>query len=123
MDYAAVRSRIDSTAAKIRQLGGDVPEVTVDRPATADEITLAEQTLGLVLPQHFKEVLLEFSGNFSFRWFLPDGLEPPTEFRGIFSGQLHWSLELLPQMEEGRAGWIENVFPDPANAYDAVWHN
>lgn len=123
MDYDIVKSRIERALQSIKQLGGDAKEMRIERPATSEEIAQAEMELGVKLPHHFKKVLMEFSKDFDLRWFLPENLEAPEEFRSIFSGRFHWNLSLLSQMEEGRKGWIENVFPDPANAYDAVWHN
>lgn len=53
----------------------------------------------------------------------PNHMKQPDEFREFFCGTPHWSLKLLPQLEEVRKGWVENVFSNPGNEYDAVWHN
>lgn len=123
MDYNLFRKRIDTITERIKELGGEVQEVVIDDPATLDEIREVEMKLNVELPESFKKVLLEFSGNFSMRWFLPDDLKMPDEFREIFSGCPHWGLKLLPQFEEDRKGWIEAVFPNPEDPYDMVWHN
>ncbi|MFJ7954225.1 SMI1/KNR4 family protein [Lysinibacillus sp. NPDC096418] len=123
MDFELIRNRIDAIASRIKAIGGEVQEVIIDEPASLEQIIKVEEQLGVKLPASFKKVLIEFSGNFSLRWFLPDNMEQPNEFREIFCGTPHWGLELLPQFEEDRIGWIENVFPNPEDDYDVVWHN
>ncbi|GKV56222.1 hypothetical protein NCCP2222_21690 [Sporosarcina sp. NCCP-2222] len=123
MDYESIRERIATISARIQQIGGDVQEVVIDDPVSTEQILQTEEKLGIELPKSFKKVLQEFSGNFSLRWFLPDDSEQPDEFRGVFCGTPHWGLKLLPQFEEARIGWITNVFPNPENEYDVVWHN
>lgn len=123
MDYELIRYRIEAITSKIKEIGWEVQEVIIDEPASLEQIIKTEEQLGRKLPESFKKVLNEFSSNFSLRWFLPDNMEQPKEFREIFSGTPHWSLELLSQCEEDRMGWIENVFSDPEDEYDVVWHN
>lgn len=123
MDYGLIRDRIKAITSRIKEIDGEVQEVIIDEPATLEQIIKTEELLGVKLPESFKKVLKEFSGNFSLRWFLPDNMEQPNEFKDIFCGTPHWSLELLSQFEEDRMGWIENVFPNPEDEYDMVWHN
>jgi hypothetical protein len=123
MDYVLIRHRIEAITSKINELGGEVQEVLIGEPASLNQLLKTEEELGVKLPESFKKVLKEFSGNFSLRWFLPDNMVQPNEFSEIFSGCPHWSLEFLPQFEEDRKGWIENVFPNPEDEYDFVWHN
>lgn len=123
MDYELIRNRINAITSRIKEVDGEVREVIIDEPATLEQIIKTEELLGVKLPESFKKVLKEFSGNFSLRWFLPDNMEQPNEFKGIFCGTPHWSLELLSQFEEDRMGWIEHVFPNPEDEYDVVWHN
>nr|WP_247739029.1 SMI1/KNR4 family protein [Bacillus sp. 165] len=118
-----LKERIETIISRIQQLGGDVREVVIDEPASLEQILQTEEHLGVKLPASFKKVITEFSGIFNLRWFLPDNIELPIEFRGIFCGTPHWSLEYLPQFEEDRKGWIDNVFPNPEDEYDVVWHN
>jgi hypothetical protein len=123
MDYEVLKKRIDVIISRIEQFGGEVQEVIIEEPANLEKIIETERMLGVKFPKSFKKVIQEFSGNFSIRWFLPDEMEPPHEFRGIFSGTPHWGLDLIESFEEGRKGWIEHVFKDPDNEYDAVWHD
>ncbi|QCR34374.1 SMI1/KNR4 family protein [Lysinibacillus sp. SGAir0095] len=123
MNDELIKKRIEIIAARIQEINGEVPEIIIGEPASLEQITQTEEKLGVKLPDSFKTVLTEFSGHFSFRWFLPDNLEQPDEFREIFSGTPNWSLDLLPQFEEGRKGWIDAVFPNPEDSYDVIWHN
>ncbi|MFD1030797.1 SMI1/KNR4 family protein [Metaplanococcus flavidus] len=123
MDYQLIRDRIDKLVARVNEIGGEVQEVIIEEPASLEQILQIEEQLGMKLPHSFKMVLTEFSSNFSLRWFLPEELEPPEEFKFIYCGMPHWGLELLPQFEEDRLGWIETVFPNPSDDYDAVWHH
>lgn len=123
MDFELFNKRVHSITSRIQQLGGKVQEVVIDEPASPEQIMQMEEQLGVMLPKSFKQVLQEYSGNFSIRWFLPDNLERPHEFIEIFCGTPHWSLERLPEFEEGRKGWVDNVFSNPDDPYDAVWHH
>ena len=123
MNYEIIKEQIEIITARIQEIGGDVPEIIIGKPASLKQIAGIEEKLEVKLPSSFKKVLTEFSGNFSFRWFLPDDLEPPYEFREIFSGTPNWSLERLAEFEEDRKNWIDNVFPNPEDIYDVVWHN
>nr|WP_240440594.1 SMI1/KNR4 family protein [Bacillus cereus] len=75
------------------------------------------------LPNSFKKVLLEFSGNFSLRWFLPDDVELPNELTDIFCGTPHWSLESLSRFEKERKDLVDEFFSNLDDEYDVVWHN
>ncbi|WP_182540344.1 SMI1/KNR4 family protein [Fontibacillus panacisegetis] len=123
MSFEIIRERIDRIASRIIDIGGEVQEIVIQDPATENQIELVEHHLGIALPNSFKHVLLNFSSDFSFRWFLPDNLELLNKFRGIFSGRPNWNLHQIIEIDEGRRGWVEHVFPNPEDEYDKVWHN
>ncbi|WP_219375604.1 SMI1/KNR4 family protein [Bacillus mycoides] len=123
MDYELLKERIEIITSRIKEIGGEVQEVCIDEPSSLEKIIQVEKKLGVKLPNSFKKVLLEFSGNFSLRWFSPDDMELPNEFREIFCGTPHWSLESLSEFEKERKDWIDTVFPNPEDEYDIVWHN
>ncbi|MGG5735639.1 MULTISPECIES: SMI1/KNR4 family protein [Bacillus cereus group] len=123
MDYELLKERIEIITSRIKELGGEVQEVCIDEPSTLEQVILVEETLGIKLPNSFKKVLLEFSGNFSLRWFLSDDMQIPNEFSEIFCGTPHWSLENLFEFEKERKDWIDTAFPNPEDEYDVVWHN
>lgn len=68
--FEVLRARIDQIASRIEEIGGEVKEVIIKEPATKEQILQVEKELGVVLPESFKYVLLNFSAEFSFRWFL-----------------------------------------------------
>jgi hypothetical protein len=101
--------------------GFDVRRLVFEPPATEEQVVLLERALGLRLPPSFRRVLLNISSHVEFRWFMPDELKLPDPFGSNFSGDLHWSLDFTLQFEKNRMGWIENVFPNRDDPYDAVW--
>ncbi|NMO95328.1 SMI1/KNR4 family protein [Paenibacillus lemnae] len=121
--FETIKERINIIANRIVEIGGEVQEIEIGAPATEDEIKSVEHQLGTTLPESFKQVLLNFSGDFSFRWFFPEEFELPYKYREIFSGIPYWSLHLLSDVEEGRRGCVEQIFPNPEDEYDKVWHN
>ncbi|QUE87319.1 SMI1/KNR4 family protein [Exiguobacterium alkaliphilum] len=123
MNYVSFENRVHSIASRVEQLGGEVGEVTIAEPASSDEVLQMEKRLGISLPKSYKRVLLEYAGEFSFYWSLPDEMERPHEFREIFSGTVQWSLTSLPRLEEERKEWINVVFPDVNDPYDVIWHD
>ena len=78
MDYELLKERIEIITSRIKEIGGEVQEVCIDEPSSLEKIIQVEKKLGVKLPNSFKKVLLEFSGNFSLRWFLPDDMELPN---------------------------------------------
>lgn len=123
LSLAEFQRHIDAISEAIRSQGGEIQELIIQPPATKQEIERVEHQLGLPLPSSFKQALLNLSGEFSFRWFLPDDQELPEPYREIFSGRIHWNLQQLPQIDEGKKGWITHVFPNPEDEYDRVWHD
>ncbi len=110
MDYELLKERIEIITSRIKYIGGEVQEVCIDEPSSLEQIIQVEEKLGIKLPNSFKKVLLEFSGNFSLRWFLPDDVELPNEFTDIFCGTPHWSLESLSEFEKERKGLVDEFF-------------
>lgn len=106
----------------VAQIGGRADPLLIEPPASEYEIRAIEQSLGLRLPVSLRQALLLFSRKVRFRWFLPKGFELSPELRQVFSGDCHWSPEWLIQFNSDKEGWIREVFPDPNDPYDAVWH-
>ncbi len=121
--YQQLRQRIETITTRFREIGGQVAEVTIGEPASIDQITQVETELGVKLPISFKQVLTEFSSDFSIRCFLPDNMKKPEAFIQIFSVCPSWKLKDLVRLEGEREEWIKNVFPNPEDPYDAVWYN
>lgn len=123
MNYDVLMDRVKTIRLTIEKSGGKVTEFIHSPPATIDQISQIEKLLEHKLPISFKNVLLEFSSKFSFKWFFDEDLELPNEFREIFSGRIHWDLDALIHLKEDVEGWVDSVFPDIENEYDLVWHN
>lgn len=123
LHFDVLMERIEYISKAIEKVGGKVTELIIDPPATLDQIHNIERLLDQDLPESFKKVLLEFSSNFSFKWFFDEEMKLPTEFREIFSGRIHWDLNALINIKDDVEGWIDHVFPDEENDYDKVWHN
>lgn len=121
--YDVLLQRIKTIRLTIEKTGGKVTEFIHSPPATIDQVSHIEKLLKHQLPASFRKVLLEFSSNFSFKWFFDEDVELPNEFREIFSGRIHWDLNALIYLKEEVEGWIDNVFSNIENDYDLVWHN
>lgn len=84
-----------SIIEKIKQNGGSVHELTMEPPATMQEVNDKETALGIRLPSEFQEVLNRHAKGLYFRWSLPDEAILPSEFREIFAGELGWHTDWL----------------------------
>ena len=68
-------------------------------------------------------MLRDISAHFEFSWFLKDSVELPQTLRELFCGELHWGLDLTRGFLDDHASRVQNVFPNPHDPYDAVWHS
>jgi cell wall assembly regulator SMI1 len=118
-----VKAKLESFLKIIEAIGGSTKPLVFTSVASETEVLDIEQKLGFRLPAEFRDTLLTVSSHCEFSWFLPDDFELPQLLRQIFSGELHWSLELLWQFNEAREGWIREVFSNPEDEYDKVWYN
>jgi len=57
-NFELFKKRLNLFLVKIEDLGGEVEPLTIEKPATEDEIKAVETKLGYTLPLHFREVLL-----------------------------------------------------------------
>jgi cell wall assembly regulator SMI1 len=103
--------------------GFDTRALIIEPPATEHDLRSLENDLGKPLPQSLRDTLLTVSSHVEFRWFMPDDQRFPPPFASNFYGDLHWSLDFLRQFDRDRQSWVDVCFPDPANAYDRVWHD
>ena len=108
---------------RLGQLGFDVRPLIFEAPATEAQVEALERELDCAIPPSFRYILCNVSSHVEFRWFAPSGHTFPPPFQSNFCGDLHWSLEFTSSFNRNRLGWIETVFPNPADPYDAVWHN
>ena len=118
-----LHSELERIGRLLLRRGYEVWPLHFEPPAAETEVEELEKRLGLTLPTSFRDALLALSGNVDFTWFAPEALTFAPPFDGIFSGHLTWSLESTLAAEMNRRSWIAEVFPDPAGAYDRVWHD
>ena len=125
-NFELFKKRLKLFLEKIEDLGGEVEPLTIEKPATEDEIKAVEAQLGYTLPPHFREVLLENTAHLEFYWSIytdededyedeENGVFLPDELAEISSGELLFGLDLLLGYEESRKGWEEDVYPDYNN--------
>ena len=118
-----LRTSLETLQEKLTARGFDVRELIYEPPATEDEVGDLEEQLGLALPPSFRALLMHYSRHVHFRWFAPANTDYPAPFQSNFCGDLHWSLDFTEKFDKSKRGWIRDVFPNPDDPYDAVWHN
>ena len=127
-NFELLKKRLNLYLEKIEDLGGATEPLTIEKPATEDEIKAVEAQLGYTLPPHFREVLLENTAHLEFWWYIDDFTEEdedflPEELDNISSGELLFGLDLLLDNERSRKGWVKDVCPSKSEEYCRVWNN
>ena len=127
-NFELFKKRLNLFLEKIEDLGGETDPLTIEKPATEDEIKAVEAKLGYTLPPHFREVLLENTAHLEFGWDIDDIIDEedislPDKLAEIFCGKLLFGLDLLLDYEEDRQDWEGEVYPNSDKEYDRVWHN
>ena len=110
----------------IENIGGEFfREFKIGTPAKEEEILEIEKKLGYRIPEDFRDILLSYSSYFEYFWSYEEknNIELPSNLKHIFSGDLHWRINLLVNFEVSRKDWVEGCFPDYNDKYDRVWHN
>ena len=92
-NFELFKKRLNLFLEKIEDLGGEVEPLTIEKPATEEEIKAVEAKLGYTMPPHFREVLLENTAHLEFYWDINDITDEdedflPDEICGIFAGKL-----------------------------------
>ena len=127
-NFELFTKRLDLFLEKIEDLGGEVEPLTIEKPATEEEVKAVEVKLGYTLPPHFREVLLENTAHLEFWWDIDDIIDEedislPDKLAEIFRGKLLFGLDLLLDYEEDRQDWEGDAYPNSDKEYDRVWHN
>ena len=127
-NFELFKKRLNLFLEKIEDLGGEVEPLTIEKPATEEEIKAVEAQLGYTLPPHFREVLLENTAHLEFGWDIDDIIDEedislPDKLAEIFRGKLLFGLDLLLDYEEDRQDWEGEAYPNSDKEYDRVWHN
>ena len=58
-NFELFKKRLNLFLSKIEDLGDEVEPLTIEKPATEEEVKAVEAQLGYTLPPHFREELLE----------------------------------------------------------------
>jgi hypothetical protein len=129
-----------------KQLDIDCQEWSISPPSSERDVEIVEAKLGRPIPVSFRSVLTGYSSHLELRWFLKkspktrkfgdffltlrkrekklrEWIDPPEQFKGVFSGYCYWDLNDLINLEKERQDWVENCFPNIEDPYDRVWHN
>lgn len=127
-NFELFKKRLNLFLEKIEDLGGEVEPLTIEKPATEEEVKAVEAKLGYTLPAHFREVLLENTAHLEFWWDIDDIIDEedislPDKLAEIFRGKLLLGLDLLLDYEEDRQDWEGDAYPNSDKEYDRVWHN
>ena len=127
-NFELFKKRLNLFLEKIEDLGGETDPLTIEKPATEDEIKAVEAKLGYTLPPYFREVLLENTAHLEFGWNIDDIIDEedislPDKLAEIFRGKLLFGLDLLLDYEEDRQDWEGDAYPNSNKEYDRVWHN
>ena len=127
-NFELFKKRLNLFLEKIEDLGGEVEPLTIEKPATEEEVKAVEAKLGYTLPPHFREVLLENTAHLEFGWDIDDIIDEedislPDKLAEIFRGKLLFGLDLLLDYEEDRQDWEGEAYPNSDKEYDRVWHN
>ena len=127
-NFELLKKRLNLFLEKIEDLGGETDPLTIEKPATEEEIKAVEAKLGYTLPPHFREVLLENTAHLEFGWDIDDIIDEedislPDKLAEIFRGKLLFGLDLLLDYEQDRQDWEGEVYPNSDKEYDRVWHN
>jgi len=123
MPAPSLQDHLQEILSRLTSAGFDTRPLVFAPPAIESEIAAVEAALNLSLPASLRDVLASVSAHVEFRWFAPTGTHFPPPFRSIFSGDLHWSCELLRRFNADKDEWIKEAFGNPADPYDRVWHD
>ena len=102
-NFELFKKRLNLFLEKIEDLGGETDPLTIEKPATEEEIKAVEAKLGYTLPPHFREVLLENTAHLEFYW-------------SIYTDEDE-------DYEEDRQDWEGEAYPNSDKEYDHIWHN
>ena len=127
-NFELFKKRLNLFLSKIEALGGATEPLTIEKPATEEEVKAVEAKLGYTLPPHFREVFLENTTHLEFGWNIDDIIDEedislPDKLAEIFRGKLLFGLDLLLDYEEDRQDWEGDAYPNSDKEYDRVWHN
>jgi hypothetical protein len=123
LSRSELRNQLESQLRLLSAGNYDVRPLIFEPPASQFEVAKLETDLKVALPSSMRAALTDISRHVEFRWFASEENSFPDPFDSNFSGALHWSLDLLRKFQIDKEGWIKDVFPNPDDPYDRVWHS
>ncbi|MCI0340660.1 MAG: SMI1/KNR4 family protein [Planctomycetales bacterium] len=116
------QDRWEAVCDAVVRLGGEAERLEPEPPARPKGVEKVERKLGRKLPDSFRRVLLDSSRLVSGSWRVPEEIALPEDLRGIGWGECRWGLENLTLLEEHRLESIKQVYPNPKDPVDVVYH-
>lgn len=126
LDMAVCVEHLERFLTHFEELGCATLPLTVQPPATEEEIASVEAELGYRLPEDLRTVFLTMTAGIEFWWNAYDEekeiLSLPGELVEICSGELRFSLQSLAEIDDMRDD-LADLCNDLSDPYDAVFHN
>lgn len=104
------------------QLGAEI-HYRFGTPVPPDRVADLEMELEYSLPPSVRHFLTEVSGSLVFGVRLPETLEFPFPFNGIFHFRLEVSPESILAGEMERRNWVDVLYNDPDDEYARIWQD
>jgi len=95
-------------------------EWRIDDPCSDPELADVRSYFGGKLNGQLDKFFLTVSSHLELGWYLIGDFPPP--FEEICCGELLLSPKSVVNADKGRAEWAKDVFADPENPYDQLWH-
>ncbi|WP_419393288.1 SMI1/KNR4 family protein [Cytobacillus praedii] len=83
---------------KVEKNNGKVYQMEIGETATLQEIEAKEKELGCQLPPSYKYIVQNIGKSLSFYYSFSEDTMIPSEFREIFSGEIHWNINFLQNL-------------------------
>lgn len=97
-EYTSFLSRWEQILRKVDRNNGLVYHMEVGEKATIEELEAKEQEVGYKLPPSYKYILQNIGNSLSFYYSFSEDTMLPPEFNEITSGELHWDLDFLQNL-------------------------
>jgi hypothetical protein len=118
------RGRLERALSVLSNLGADIGAGQASASLPSISLQDAERDLGRSVPALLRTILTTVAP-LQGHWQLPDQFEDkmPAESCGVLWGGVDLSVQEMLAAETSRRGWVSECFPDPADPYDAIWHD
>ncbi len=118
--FKQLLARIDWIKSIIKRKKWDlIIDVKMEEPASENDVLEVENLIGFRLPEDYRTLFTKCAKSFEFYYQMKD-FNIPDEFQNIFSGELSWSLDTLPQMYNHYLLWVEASLDPEANDVSVI---